>query len=154
MTKTGQKKQRRRTVARLHAQPSMKRLNQHALKKRLAADHRPARDIQSRVLGKLVNRATLSTGGNLDQLGDSAPVDNIYAHLFPTSKVQERQESAPKHLALSDDQRSYMHPMVKKYGRDTASMFRDIRLNYLQHSERQIERMCQAWYDANLESDM
>ncbi|KAL8143070.1 hypothetical protein V2J09_016102 [Rumex salicifolius] len=56
-------------------------------------------------------------------------------------------------LPLTSMQRKHVKALIERYGDDYQSMFRDIKLNTMQHSVAALEKLCQRyhqWKDTNL----
>ena len=61
--------------------------------------------------------------------------------LFEVPDSDELGKKKGKPIALNEEDQRYIAKCMAKYGDDYASMFRDIKVNKMQHTEQQLRKM-------------
>lgn len=119
------------------------------VQERLAKEVRAVYDTKKSVSDNLANMGLVADPNNMDKSSALAKKDAAFVG-FITNNTSG--ESKPKKDKLSLLDINYIKTNVAKHGEDFKAMEKDIKLNYMQHTARQMEKLIKR-YQAEQEQE-
>lgn len=139
---TGAKKAaRREAVRQKHGVASRRAIVHHAMRDSWDNRYSPAKNLAGVGLRSSVNNlGHLSAGGG--SLVKVAPIPTSFGDCHVLKKLEEeaRLPESSRNQVIHSGERLALHKLTCKYGDDWERMSRDLKLNYLQWTPRQLEK--------------
>lgn len=93
---------------------------------------------------RLISRRALNNAAPGKRIEDvPVPKEDDSSHMFADVKPEEPGQSRlRRRFHVTKGEADYLRPLIEKYGEDYTAMFRDIKMNYKQHTKKHLRRRC------------